>query len=575
MITWIVLASIVLLLALLASGRVQAYKLFGGLVFAYYLTGLISLDQMLSNFVNPALVTLIVLLMVSFVLERTNWIALLSKLLFVAKLKGSYFRMGALVGLSSAFLNNTAVVATLLSSVNKNPYHSPSKLLIPLSYFAILGGTLTLVGTSTNLIVNGFVVQAGLPELGLFDFIYVGLPLLLVGMFIVIIYVGRILPDVENHDEDVVDYLIEAKVMNGGAIVGKTVQQAGLRELESLFLVQVFRDSRLITPVSPQQLLRPGDRLMFSGDIKDAGTLHNIDGLSIAGEPSKSASASTFIEVVLAHTSNLIGKTIKEAGFRNKFDAAVVAIRRGGQSLDSRLANTELQAGDTLILTAGDDFYKGDNLKQNFYFVNQLQPTHWLSNVQSLFVGVAFASVLALAAFEVISLLKGLLILLAGLFFFKLLTIAEIKRRFPHELIIIIGSALGIASVMMDSGVSAMIAGAVMSLFSSWGVFGSLLGVYLFTLVLTELITNNASAAIGFPVGIATAELLGVSPWPFIMVVAYGASASFLTPYGYQTNLMVYAPGGYKFKHYVKAGLPMTLVYSVIVLALVPIFFPF
>lgn len=185
MTTWLVFGSLIALLALLARGKTQAFKLFGGLVFIYYLTGLISLESLLGNFVNPALITLIALLLVSFVLERTSWINVISKLLFVKSEKHSYLRMGALVGLSSAFLNNTAVVATLLSSVKNNSYHTASKLLIPLSYIAILGGTLTLVGTSTNLIINGFVVQAGLPELGLFDFLYVGLPLLLIGILVI------------------------------------------------------------------------------------------------------------------------------------------------------------------------------------------------------------------------------------------------------------------------------------------------------------------------------------------------------------------------------------------------------
>ena len=574
MISFLVLLSIVLLLALLASGRVQAFKLFGGLVFVYYLTGLISLDSLLANFVNPALVTLVLLLLVSFVLERTNWIVVLSKLLFVKSLKKSYLRMGAIVGLSSAILNNTAVVATLLSSVKKNPHHSASKLLIPLSYFAILGGTLTLVGTSTNLIINGFVVQASLPPLGLFDFLYVGLPLLVVGSFVIVMTSKRLLPDLKLDAEAVAEYFIEAKVSTNSPVIGKSVQQAGLRELGGIFLVQIYRDGNLISPIGPQDIIEADDRLQFSGDIKEAHKITNIVGIELAGS-SENPLEQNFVEVILAHTSSLIGQTIKEAGFRNKFDAAVVALHRGGHQLNSRLANTELQVGDTLVLATGADFDKRDNLKQNFYFYSEVKAFNFLSAKKSLWVGLSFLSVLLLSAFEVIPLLKGLLILLVGLCVFRLVTFAELKRRFPYELMIIIASALGIASVMMETGVSTMIAEWVMSIFSAWGLMGSLIGVFLFTLILTELITNNASAAIGFPIALATAEILGVSPWPFIMVVAYGASASFLTPYGYQTNLMVYAPGGYQFKHYLQAGLPLTVMYSLVVLALVPVFFPF
>lgn len=529
---------------------------------------------MLANFVNPALITLIALLLISFVLEKTNWISLIAKKLFVVSEKQSYLRMGALVGLSSAFLNNTAVVATLLSSVKKNPYHVASKLLIPLSYIAILGGTLTLVGTSTNLIINGFVVQAGLPELGLLDFLYVGLPLLLIGVLVIAFISSRFLPHLHIEDTKPEQYFIESKVNADSNMIGKTVQSAGLRELGALFLVQIYRNNHLITPVAPDQSIEEGDRLLFTGDIKEAPALLKQVGLSLAGSRSEIEQPS-LVEVVLSHTSSLVGNTIKEAGFRNKFDAAVVAIKRGGETLEKRLADIELQPGDTLVLATGSDFQKRENLKQNFYFYSQIESFTSLSNLQSLLVGLSFITVLGLSAFEVIPLLKGLMILLAGLFVFKLITFAEVKRRFPYELMIVIGSALGIATVMMNSGVSAMVANWVMSLFFSWGVMGSLVGVFLMTLLLTEIITNNASAAIGFPIALATSELLGVSPWPFIMVVAYAASASFMTPYGYQTNLMVYGPGNYQFKHYIQAGLPLTIVYSIVVLLLVPVFFPF
>lgn len=574
MTTWLVFGSIIALLALLATGRVQAFKLFGGLVFIYYLTGLISLEGMLANFVNPALITLITLLLVSFVLERTSLIHFIAKKLFVKSEKQSYLRMGGLVGLSSAFLNNTAVVATLLSSVKKNQYHVASKLLIPLSYMAILGGTLTLVGTSTHLIINGFVVQAGLPELGLFDFLYVGLPLLIVGMLVIAFISARFLPEIKINEAIAEQYFIESKITPGSEMIGKTVQKAGLREFGSLFLVQIYRNDQLISPVSPEQVIEANDRLLFTGDIKEAPVLLKQAGLLLAGSRSE-IEQPDFVEVILSHTSSLIGNTIKEAGFRNKFDAAVVAIKRGGEELEKRLADIELQPGDTLVLATGAGFYKRENLKQNFYFYSQIESFKTLSTAQSVMVGLSFLLVLSFAALEIMPLLKGLMILLAGLFAFKLLTFAEVKRRFPYELMIVIGSALGIATVMMDSGVSEMVASWVMGLFSDWGVMGSLIGVFLMTLFLTEIITNNASAAIGFPIALATSELLGVSPWPFIMVVAYAASASFMTPYGYQTNLMVYGPGNYKFKHYMQAGLPLTIVYSIIVLLLVPVFFPF
>ncbi|MEA1989609.1 MAG: SLC13 family permease [Pseudomonadota bacterium] len=466
------------------------------------------------------------------------------------------------------------MVATLMSTAGKSAQHAPSKLLIPLSYIAILGGTLTLVGTSTHLIINGFVVKAGLPELGMFDFIYVGGILLVAGTLLLVLLAPKLLPLINQKNAQKTEYFIEAKLSADSELIGKTVQEANLRQLEELFLVQVVSKDGIFAPVSPNYRFTPNDRLMFVGDIKAAPKLLLIPGLTLPGTQVKEED-NHFIEVVLSHTSTLIGSTIKEANFRNKFDAAVVAIRRGHETLDCRLADVKLKAGDTLVLITGADFDKRENLEKNFYFYSKVDIGRNLTDKQSLFVGFGFLSVIVLSAFELLPLIKGLFILLALFLVFKLTSFQELRRRLPFELFFIIGSALGIASVMLDTGAANVLAESVLWLFSAWGVWGSFIGIYLLTVLLTELITNNAAAALGFPIALATSQMLDVSAWPFIMAVAYGASASFLTPYGYQTNLMVYTPGGYRFTDYVKMGLPITILYGAIVLTFVPMFFPF
>ncbi|MBN2866566.1 MAG: SLC13 family permease [Thiotrichales bacterium] len=574
MTTWLVLGSIALLLAVLITGRVQAFKAFLGLVFLYYLTGLLSLDSMLGNFVNPALITLIVLLMVSQVLEKTRWVNWVGQKLFSKGLRTSIARMGLFVGGGSAMLNNTAVVATLMSSAGKSSQHPPSKLLIPLSYIAIFGGTLTLIGTSTHLIINGFVVKAGLPELGMFDFIYVGGILLGAGTLLLVLLAPKILPLINRKSTQTTEYFIEAKLSPDSPLIGQTVQEANLRHLEELFLVQVVSTEGVFAPVAPSYRFTPNDRLMFVGDIKAAPKLLLIPGLTLPGAQVKEEN-NHFIEVVISHTSTLLGSTVKAANFRNKFDAAVVAIRRGHETLDCRLSEVVLKAGDTLVLITGSDFEKRENLEKNFYFYSKVDIGKHLTDQQSLFVGIGFLSVIGLAALEWLPLIKGLFILLALFLVFKLTSFQELRRRLPFELFFIIGSALGIASVMLDSGAANVLAESVLWVFSAWGIWGSFIGIYLLTVLLTELITNNAAAALGFPIALATSQMLDVNAWPFIMAVAYGASASFLTPYGYQTNLMVYTPGGYRFTDYIKMGLPVTIVYGAIVLTFVPMFFPF
>lgn len=540
----------------------------------YYIVGLISVEDMLGNFVNPALISLMLLIMVGFVLEKTTIIRFVTKHLFSNGLSRSIARMGVFVGSSSAILNNTAVVSSLLSSAGKNSKHPPSKFLIPLSYIAIFGGTLTLIGTSTHLIINGFVVQAGLPQLGMFDFIYVGGIILLVGTLSLMIMAPKILPAIKQHQVEQAEFFIESKLKQGSPLIGKSILDAGLRHLEDIYLVQVVSGGRVYSPVSPQYILKADDRLMFVGDINASTKLLLLPGVELAGSV-KEDDVENVVEVVLSHESSLIGKTLKKANFRNKFNAAVIAIRRGSEKLNGRLAEIKLKAGDTLILVTGSDFEKRDNLQRNFYFYSKVEIGQQLSARRSAVVGLGFLAVIGLAALEIVPLVKGLMILLAVFLVTRFVTATELRRRIPFDLYLTIGSSLGIAMVMMDTGTASLLAEAIMWVFSGWGLWGALIGVYLATVLLTELITNNASAALGFPIAVAVSEMMGVSVWPFIMVVAYGASASFMTPYGYQTNLMVYGPGGYKFVDYLQIGMPISIIYGLIVILCVPIFFPF
>lgn len=569
-----VLGSIALLIGLLAWGRIQAFKLFVGLVFIFYLTDLISLQELLGNFVNPALVTLVFLLLVSSVLEKTSLFSWLADWLQAKGQRSSIARMSGTVGVGSAFLNNTAMVASFMSLIGRSKENPPSKLLIPLSYIAIFGGTLTLIGTSTHLIINGFLIQSGLPELGIFDFFYVGIFILLFGTITVLLIAPYLLPKLEQKKEDFTEYLIEARLSKESELSGLSIEQAGLRQLEDLFLVQVISSGAVHSPVSPKYVLKGGDRLVFAGDIKAAPKLMLLDGLSFH-ESDKEGRQQKFVEVVVSQQSPMIGASIKRANFRNKFDAAVVAICRGDQKLDGKLADVILQSGDALVLMVGSDFEKRENLKRNFYFYSDVETTNQLNNKTSLFALAGFFSVITLAALSVIPLIKGLMLLLAFYLLFGLTSVNEVRRRIPVDLILIIGSALGIAGVLSSSGAAAILADSVMASFGYWGIWGSFIGIYLLTVLITEMVTNNAAAALGFPIAIATSEALGVSALPFVMAVAYGASASFITPYGYQTNLMVYSAGGYRFMDYVKMGIPVSIVYGLTVLLLVPVFFPF
>lgn len=573
MLTLAILGSIFILLGLLIWGKIQAFKLFMAWLLLYYLFGFISLEGLLANFVNTGLITLVFLLLASSVLEKTRLFESLSNWLLARSQRQTLLRMSGVVGIGSAFLNNTAMVATLMSLLGRSKTIAPSKLLMPLSYLAILGGTLTLVGTSTHLIVNSFVVQAGLPELQLFDFLAVGVFLLLFGALTIVALGGKLLPNIVVEKSQTDDYMIEAKLESSSELIGLSVEQAGLRHLHDLYLVQVISADSVMTPVAPSYVLQSGDRLLFAGDIKAAPKLLLFDGLTFSG--GATSQGNQFVEVVLSHQSTMIGQTLKSVQFRYKFDAAVVAIRRGSAQVNGRLAEIILQPGDVLVLLTGSDFVKRDNLDKNFYFYTALESQHPLNALQSALAVTGFMGVILLSALEMVSLIQGLMVLLLIYLLLGLTSMPELRRKMPFELVMIVGSALGIAQVMTQYGVAGLVAENVMQTMGYWGVYGSFIGIYLLTVLITETVTNNAAAAIAFPIALVTAQALGVSPWPFIMAVAYGASASFLTPYGYQTNLMVYSPGGYQFTDYLKMGLPVTLVYGITATTLIPVFFPF
>jgi di/tricarboxylate transporter len=563
--------SIIVLIALLIQNRYKPSVLFGGLATIYYLLGFIELQAWTSSYANSSLLILVLLLLVSISLEKTVIVEYFSKVLIQKNYKTSLLRLGILSSVFSAFLNNTAVVASLMSVIKNNKHHLPSKLLIPLSYFAIFGGTMTLVGTSTNLIVNSFVIENGLPSLEMFDFFYVGAIITIVGTITLYVF-SFLLPSYENTNNKIEEHLIQTEVLEHSSLIGKSIKDNKLRNLEYLFLLEITRDKRSISPVSPDEKIELGDKLIFSGDIKHLELLKQFDGLILGG--GVDIKNLTLIDTIITPQSSLIGKKVKEANFRSKFDSAIVSLRRGSLNI-AKIGDEILQAGDRLVLSVGKDFENRENINKNFYVFNSIKQNEKLSNEKSLFVVMGFVATIALSAIGMVALLDALIVFMIFLLLFKTITLENIKRRFPYDFFIVIGSSLAISKVLISSGVADSLALVVTDTFGIYGVYGSFIGIYLLTLVLTELITNNAAAALSFPIAYATAIGLDVSPLPFIFAVAYGASASFILPYGYQTNLMVSSVGNYSAKDFIKIGSIVTIVYSTVVLISVPMIFEF
>ena len=574
MVEQLVLTGIMLtLVGCLFGTRINPAWLFVSAIGTSYLTGLIDLENMLVNYANPSLITLVLLVLVSTAIEKTTLIQKLSQSLSKGSLVKSVTKLGLSTAFLSSFTNNTAVVASLITAIKDNPNHSPSKLLLPLSYTAILGGTITLIGTSTNLIVNGFAVDVGMAPLGFFDFTLVGIGALSVGLITILVML-KYLPDNGKSDQEVIPFYLEGKVQSGSKLIGRTVEENGLRDLKDLFLAEIIRGDERIYAVTPQQIIRQNDVLLFVGDIKSVPLLTRFDGLKVVHD-NHQKDIEHLVEVVVSQSSKFIGKTVKEARFREQFHAAVIAIRRGHDRLQGGLGQVQLQAGDSLILAPGKNFYSLPNLKREFVYISGLDLQTHLAPKQSNIVLLSFAAVLGLSIFSVVPLVKGLLVLLIGLMLSGTIKLNEVKRRFPLELLVVVGSAIGLAKLMIGTGLAGQISSALFMVLGDFGPYGAFIAIFLMTVLFTELITNSAAAALSFPVAYSLAVGFNVDPLPFIMAVAFGASASFISPFGYQTNLMVYSAGNYRLKDYIVMGLPLSIIYSITVLTLIPLVFPF
>ncbi|ENO1894553.1 SLC13 family permease [Vibrio vulnificus] len=568
-----VLALLLGIITCLLVTKIKPSYIFAGAAFAAFMAGMSDLTAIAANFTNSSLLTLVLLILASTALEKTRLISWVSRSISEGRLLTVVAKLVFSTAFLSSFTNNTAVVVSLIGAIKRNRQHAPSKLLIPLSYAAIFGGTLTLIGTSTNLIINSFVEDAGLPSLSFFTPTLIGLAIVIGGV-LVLIPLSYLLPDYDDQGQDELPYFLEAAVEPGSPLVGRSITENNLRALRKLFLAEVIRDGQTVPSVGPDFVLQAKDRLLFCGEVDSVSTLQEIPGLTLFGQ--QHLNGQNFVEVVVSSSATFCNKTLKSSRFRDRFDAVVVAIRRGHERLEGGLGNITLAAGDTLVVVPGKRFEAERQAhRKEFVLMNDLDSSARLDSHKSTLVLLGFMAVIAAALTGLVPIIKGLALYLLALVVFSIVQLNELRRRFPIDIVVIVGSALSIAQLMISSGFSERMGGMFIEAFNGWGVFGALVATYFVTLILTELVTNNAAAALAFPLGYSMALGYGVDPMPFIMAVLFGASASFISPYGYQTNLLVYSVGNYRLLDYLKIGVPISLVYSVLVLTLIPIFFPF
>lgn len=569
-----VMAGLGVLVFELIRGKRSPASVFGGLALVFMLLGLTTVNASLATLTNPGLVAVVLLLLISVVLDKSHLLEMLADRLLQGNYRWALAKLYVASAAYSAFLNNTAVVASLIGPLRTVRAHPASRLLMPMCFAASLGGVMTLVGTSTNLLVNSLAIGQGMAPLEIFDLFPVGA--LLVGacgitMVVLFPYLLKAKPAVE---ETMSDYFLEATVKPGSEIEGRSVEEAGLRKLAHLFLTEIVRDGRVLAPVEPDDVLRADDVLVFTGDLTRLDLLTRIQGLETHGQHFQ-LPLDNLVEVVVSSNSSLVKKTIKELDFRSRFDAAVIAVRRGSERLKGPLANIPLEVGDTLVLCVGKDFRKHNNVQRNFLVVSERQVQKFTNPRSGILAMGAFIGAVLLSALGVVEFLKALLVLLVAFLAVGFAKPEELRRNMPYGTILIIASSLVISDVMVNTGAAKVLAAHLMGGVESFGPYASLAILLLVTWLLTELMSNNAAAALAFPVALGAAQATHLDPQPFVMAVLYGASCSFLTPYGYQTNLMIMSPGRYTLSDYVRTGGPIALVYLTVATIAIPIFFPF
>jgi di/tricarboxylate transporter len=594
---WMTLGVIGLLIGLLIFTRYAAdVILLGGLTLLMVMPvpgedgwriGVLGVAQGLSGLANPGMVTVGVLFIVAAAVKETGALAWVGQhwLGKPRSLTMAHARIMLPVAATSAFLNNTPVVAMfipILLDWAKKHQLSPSKLLLPLSYAAILGGTCTLIGTSTNLVVNGLLISDARSEgLGMFEIAWVGLPCAVAGVTYILIF-GRLVlrerrPAISIAD-DARQYSVEMTVEPGSPLVGRSIEDAGLRNLPGMYLIEIDRGGQLLAAVPPDTRLQANDRLVFVGVVESVVDLQKIRGLKPVTDQVFKLNAPRrsrcLIEAVVSNTCPLLGRSIREGRFRTVYNAAVIAVARSGQRIRKKIGDIILQPGDTLLLEATPDFVERQRNRRDFFLVSAVEgstpPRHERAPVALALI----AGMVIVVTFGWLQMLQAAMLAAGLMIITRCITATEARRSVDWSVLMVIASSFGIGRALDVTGAAEGIASSLIRI-AGENPYLTLIVIYGLTTLFTELITNNAAAVLMFPIAMATAHDLNVDYMPFIITIMIGASASFASPLGYQTNLMVYGPGGYRFTDYLRAGLPLNLMMWTLTATLAPWFWPF
>lgn len=550
------------------------------------IAGIISPGTAVSGFANEGLIAVAVLFIVAEGLGQTGATSgVIQRMLGMPTSRvAALVRMMLPTASMSAFLNNTPVVAVMLPVMNdwsKKCKIPVSQLMMPLSFATILGGLCTILGTSTNVVVNKLLEDAGLRPLGLFEPGVVGLPCCFVGILYILLTSKLLLPNRKTaaaQFDDPREYTIEMLVEPSSPLIRKTIEEAGLRHLPGMYLMEIERDGRILPAVGPSERINSEDRLVFVGVVESVVDLQKLSGLTPATNQvfklDSPRSERCLIEAVASNTCPVVNMTIREARFRTRYNAAVIAVSRNGQRLRSKVGDITLLPGDTLLLEAHTSFVDVQRNSRDFYLVSRVDNSTplrrekaWIA--QSVLVGLVLLNTVFQWEILPSAMLAAIVMIFTGC-----VKPVEARASIDWSVLITIAAGIGMGHAMEESGAGEFVATYLTGLANNDRMV-TLAIIYGVTMVFTNLITAKAAATLIFPVAVSTAAQLGADAMPFVVAVMIAAAASFATPVGYQTNMMVQGPGGYRYTDYVRFGGPLSLLLWLVSVMVIPLWWKF
>jgi len=545
--------------------------------------GVLTPGEAFSGFTNEGLITIAVLYVIARGMMDTGVVRMMAHALLgqPGSISLAQVRLMTPVAIASAFLNNTPVVAMLIPAVSdwaKRNNLDIGQLMIPLSYGAIIGGTCTLIGTSTNLIVNGMLIEYD-PALGLslFELAWVGIPAVIVVVIATLILSPWLLPKTGSSGGQFADarrYTVMMQVEEDSPLAGKSVEEAGLRRLPGMFLVEISRNEKIIPAVGPREILASNDLLLFAGVVESVVDLQKIRGLVPATNQVLKIDAPpderSLVEVVVSNKNPNVGKSIRDGKFRSYYGAAIIAVARDGAQMNQKIGDIVLQAGDMLLLDTHRRFAEQQRYSQDFLLasaVENSEPVRYHRRFHAIVILLAMVTIVTLGW---TTMLKASMVAAGLMLIFRCTSIGAARRSIDVEVLLVIASAIALGLALEKTGVVEIVAHQLVA--ASFGnVTLSLVTVFFLTAIITALVSNAAAAVILFPVIMASSAELGLNPLPLVVTLMVAASASFATPIGYQTNLMVYGPGGYHFNDFLRIGIPVTILVGIVVIIIAPL----